>query len=463
MPHLIACEDLFKHLEYVDQSMKQIRAQALKSELESYDAMLAGQVPADWRFKEYRKRTIVTLAGEITYIRRIYTEPSGICHAYLDEVLGIRTRKKLAPDAFLWIAKMAADISFRKTARAFFERTGAKISHWLVLQVIREEGELILEELYDRLTGKDQVYPGPLRFSTDTLFVEYDGINIPLQKPVHEPKKLRWLYEHDRHKQSFELKCAVAYMGKNERGQRGGAIHFVSGKAPGQFWSLLRTRIAQYYVPKDILAINVSSDAAGWCKNHALDELNPEARITCQLCPYHVNREIRKAFGVGKKANYIIGLLYEKRAGKVLEILKRIIAHAKKPQVYRDLYNYLKNNITLIEGGRPLSMGTMEGTNAHVYAARMKVWGGAWSEEGALAMALVRAHIASGQELIAPRPDNVMLSKAQVRRRERYEESLFKGIKYLPEAEGKGYEPPQGSIALTTHMASYLYGVLNYT
>jgi hypothetical protein len=127
---------------------KRSEANALRYELEAFDKALVADVPATWRFKEYRRRTIITLAGKVTYLRRVYIEPSGICHALLDEILGIRTRFRLAPDAFLWIAKMASDISYRKTARAFYERTGAKISHWLVMAVVHEEGTLILEDAY---------------------------------------------------------------------------------------------------------------------------------------------------------------------------------------------------------------------------------------------------------------------------------------------------------------------------
>jgi hypothetical protein len=467
MPHLEACEDLFAHLEHADRSIKEIRADALKYELESYDEILARQVPGNWRFKEYRRRTIITLAGKITYMRRIYTEPSGICHALLDEVLGIRTRRRLAPDAFLWIVKMASDISFRKTARAFFERTGAKISHWLVMEVIREEGALILEELYDELTSSKASTPNkPLRWSSDVLFAEYDGIHIPLQKPTHETRHPRWVYEQNRHKTSFELKVACAYQGKDDKGRRGGCIHFVSDEAPTYFWPLFSARVRQTYVPEDIFTIYASSDAAGWCKKHGLSELAPAAEVSSHLDAYHVNREIRRTFKANRAASYIIGLVYAKRTKRLFSVLEKVISHAKKGKEkdrYCYLRGYLKSNVSLIECGLNPSMGTMEGTNAHVYAARLKVWGGAWSRKGALAMALVRAHIASGEELIAPKLDNVMLTDVQQKRRRRYEESQLSGKWHLSETEGFGYEPPQGSIVLTTRMAPEMYGWIYYS
>ena len=467
LPHLSACEDLFTHLEYVDTSMKDIRAEALRRELQSFDESLAAQIPDEWRLKEYRKRTIITLAGRITYLRRIYTEPSGISHAYLDEVLGIRTRKQLAPDAFLWIAKMAADISFRKTAKAFYERTGAKISHWLVMEVIHEEGALILEELYDRAKAKDRPLPsGPLRFSADELYVEYDGIHIALQKPVHEQKGSKNRRKAGRKGRTVELKSAVAYMGKDGKGRRVGVAHFVSDETPAYFWPLLGARISQEYVLADIARIYASHDAAGWCKNNKLDIIAPAAEVICQLDAFHVNRAIRRAYGIGKAASYVIGLVYARRTKKLFQVLERTIASATKGRD-RDrllaLRDYLKSNESLIKGGLARSMGTMEGTNAHVYAARMKIWGGGWSRRGALAMALVRSQIASGKELISPKLDNIMITDVQHRKRQDYEESLLGGPWSVPVSEGTGYEPPQGSIVLSTHMAPEMYGWLYYS
>lgn len=466
MPHLIECEDLFKHLEYVDKSLKEDRADALRRNLQDFDELLAEDVPNGWRFKEYRRRTIITLVGKITYLRRIYAEPSGICHAYLDEVLGIRSRRMLAPDAFLWIAEMASNLSFRKTARAFFERTGAKISHWLVMSVVREEGALILRELYDELVGHNPgATPGELRVSQETLYVEFDGIHIPLQKSSHEPIKPRWQYEKERQKHSLELKSAVAYAGKDDKRRRVGAVHLALDEQPKYFWPLLAARIAQDYDPEDVYTLYASSDAAGWCKNQGLEKSFPQAETTHYLDPYHVNREIRRAFSDTKQASHIISLVYARRTKRLIGELHRVIACAKKGKErkrYMKLLDYLQSNIEMIRRGTKNNMGTMEGTNAHVYAARMKVWGGAWSREGAQAMALIRARLASGKPLIAPAPDNVLFTDEQVRRRRRFEESLLVMNIQPKVSEGKGYEPPQVKVAFTCHMPSRYYGMLEH-
>jgi hypothetical protein len=143
--------------------------------------------------------------------------------------------------------------------------------------------------------------------------------------------------------------------------------------------------------------------------------------------------------------------------------LQLVINHAKDKSRYLALHSYLRSNMDLIKAGSGPSMGTMEGTNAHVYAARLKVWGGAWSRRGAVCMAAIRARLASGEKLMAPRPDNVMYDDMQIARKIRYEVSLLDGHWTVAQSTGSGYEPPQGSVVLTTHMAPELYGWLYYS
>jgi hypothetical protein len=464
MPNLLSCEDFFSHLQFVNQSIRTIKPDAVRQNLEAFDDSLVDQVPKDWRFKEYRKRTIITLAGKITYIRRIYLEPSGICHAYLDEVLGIFSRKKIAPDAFIWIAHTASDISFRKTAKRFYELTGAKISAWTVMNIVHTEGKLLLEDMLNRapdiLRGVDS---GDL-ISQDVLYIEFDGIHIPLQKSHHEALKPRFIYERTRHKKSFELKSAVAYAGKNAKGKRGGLIHFVSDKAPQYFWPLLSATIGTKYLLEDVEQVFSSSDMAAWCKNNSLDDYFTSADTTHHVDVYHVNREVTRAFGFDNQAKWFRGLIYKGRLKRLFGDLSRVIRHAspKNKEKYLSLRNYLRSNKEFLRKGLKPSMGTMEGTNAHVYAARMKVWGGAWSRRGALSMALIRAQLASGLELITPKYDEAMYSKAQIKRRKDYEESQRSFNFFVPDSVGEGYAPQEYAKlnCLGVHMKPWLYGIL---
>ena len=84
------------------------------------------------------------------------------------------------------------------------------------------------------------------------------------------------------------------------------------------------------------------------------------------------------------------------------------------------------------------SMGTMEGTNAHVGAARMKGRGVSWSRKGAEAMCLVRCALAEGRPLVAPKFP-ALYSKKEERAAEKF---LAKSLSRGPESTGSGWIPP---------------------
>ena len=111
----------------------------------------------------------------------------------------------------------------------------------------------------------------------------------------------------------------------------------------------------------------------------------------------------------------------------------------------RQLIGYIRNNRASIEAIAP-SMGTMEGTQAHLYAARMKVWGGAWSREGASDMARIRATLASGEALPVPTREQAFRAKDR-KRREAILEQRRHGSGYeMVLSDGEGYEPRAGHL-----------------
>ncbi len=82
-------------------------------------------------------------------------------------------------------------------------------------------------------------------------------------------------------------------------------------------------------------------------------------------------------------------------------------------------------------------MGTMEGTNAHVGAARLKGHGRSWSRRGAESMCLIRCAILTGRDLIAPIA-NSWFSERELKAKEK---TMPKGAGDIPKTVGHGYEP----------------------
>lgn len=156
--------------------------------------------------------------------------------------------------------------------------------------------------------------------------------------------------------------------------------------------------------------------------------------------------------------DHLVSLLTKRRYKRFLGDLERIVGSSAE-DVHYDYACFLSDaqealRLIRLYGG--MGLGTMEGTNAKVYAARLKVWGCAWSRRGALAMMRVRAHIASSLQLIAPGYRG-WLSDEERTRRECLHPSSSGDI---PKSVGVGYEPPRGVIFPTLNAPPELYGYI---
>ena len=119
----------------------------------------------------------------------------------------------------------------------------------------------------------------------------------------------------------------------------------------------------------------------------------------------------------------------------------------------RECRDYVANHADLLRGGG--SLGTMEATNAYVWAKRMKSFGCSWSRRGAANMALVLCRMCAGRPLVAP-PKDALFTVAE---KSAEAASLAKrgaaAAKQL--AVGRGWEPPQRPKLLTKNVAIPLY------
>lgn len=525
--NLVKTEDFEKHMQHCsDTGWMIIRAAFIKN-IQTYDEVLVGQVPSSWKILDSKKRTLITLMGLITYTRRIYEDEYGCRRYLLDEVLGVTAYKRIEKGAFLWIVYRASDISYAKTARAFFDKTGVQISKQTVKRCVDKAGELLAES---------EEQNGAL-ISNPVLFCEFDGFYVNLQSEKKLPKMPRRTYKEQFRKKSREFKVWTAYAGKKGN-KRLFPFHWASDEEPSGFFTECMRRTARVFDLSDVDFLVSASDAATWCKSHGLDAevYDNDTVVVSRLDVFHVNQRVYRAFSSEDDRSFYLKFLYSKKFAEFFSALEERMD--KEPDDERqekraDLYSYISNNLDWLEGpslsklirdrliselpavfgdrgfyshlhsllsrrrykrfikdlgkivascaehlrydyecfledakdamrliagfGR-MSLGTMEGTNSKVYAARLKVWGCAWSVKGALAMMRIRAAIASGVKLIAPK-FNAWLTDEEKSRIEAFRARAFR----VPEREGRGWEPPQGSIALSTHMAPKLYGWLNYS
>lgn len=527
-PDLLANEDLGSHLAHVEASLRSMACAMIEANLERMDDELHDQVPPGWTVLEKPGRTLITLCGAVAYKRRVYSDGFGCRRYLLDEVLGIPDHSHFEPQAFLWVVRRAAEVSYEKAAREFLDRTGVPISRTTVMRCVHKEGELL---------AAAETHGRGLPLSAEVLFCEFDGFWVHLQSPTKRPEALpRRTYKEQFKGKSCEMKVFVAYCGKDGRGRRAVPVHWASDAAPEAFFAECIGKTREVYDVDDARFVATNSDGAGWCKGNGIAE-EVLAQIANKLDVFHVNQRVYRAFPDEGDRSFYLGLLYgrdfdsffaalDERMGKepgderanarkdlrgyvsnnldwlqgmsltalirksvrddlpavfgdrpflgylddllehrrykrFLAALEKIARHCDGRLRY-DYENYLadaRHAVGLIDRARRVHMGTMEGTNAKVYAARLKVWGCSWSRRGAIAMMRIRATIHSGGRLLAPAYD-AWFTKQEQRKRELADVAARTFSFNAPLSEGEGYEPPRATLALQGRLPPKVYGLL---
>jgi FAD/FMN-containing dehydrogenase len=524
-PHLLKTEDFSNHVTHCELVGRIIMRDALQKNLARFDDELKAQKPKGWEIIDKRSRTIITLVGEVTYSRRIYLDTYGNRRYLLDEVLGIAPRIRIEPNAFLWIVRTAANVSYEKTARAFKDRTGAFITRQSVKRCIDLAGDLLAERM-----GRP---PDSPPISVPILFGEFDGFYVDLQSERKQPALPRRTYKAQFKKKSMEFKVWVAYAGKAGN-KRIHPFHWTSDASPEEFFAECISRTQHSYETDDLDYLVSGADAAGWCKANDIDALLPEgSTVLPKLDVYHINQKLYRAFTSEEDRSLYLGLLYGKDFDEFFKCLQRRMEKEpchERQEHRQQLYSYIASNLDWLKSpslsscirgelieklklvfcGRPclgylqkllskrrykrfvcvlekmlarcadelrdiyqgfydeakeaiaairrytkVHLGTMEGTNAKVYAARLCVWGCSWSRRGALAMMRIRAAIFSGIALVAPGYDAHLSEKE----RKRIDAWRHRGYD-IPKSAGKGYEPPQGLVFRSNSLTPELYGLV---
>ena len=448
---LLKTEDFESFELAVATDTRLLASMVLRKCIERFDSELVDRMPRGWSVHEHAERTLVTLVGAVTFERTVFLDEYGRRRAWVDELLGIPPRARLSACAFLWIASRAAELSYRKTAAEFAALTSASISHVTVMNVVRREGALLKE------SGGEFARDGG-RISQDVLFLESDGLWVHLQEHEHREEALpRFLYEQARKTKSFELKMAALYAGKARvapgRYERGGLCLTCLDGGADAFWERTWRMLVENYEAEDVERIAVGGDGAEWC---GPERVGARAAAGCvvdyTLDLFHVMKKITRAFPDegSPKREWAVNLAVRGKGKQLARMCGRIAAKMK-PGGARDKVADLAAYIANHAGGvRPprRELGTMEGTNAHVGASRLKGQGRSWSRAGAEAMCLVRCAIVTGRSLIAPPTPSWFTGRELAAEGA----SLPKSASQVPESSGKGREYPHRSKPLSKNV-----------
>lgn len=411
------------------QDVLRILADAMSEALEVFDARLFADRPEGWRVKDARPRSVLTEFGEVTFDRRVYVDEFGDRRTYLDEIVSLRPRKRLSPGAFRALALFGSEIPYGRAAKMLFRHCAGGVSAMTTMGALRETGDLLEAEAETRRRElfDHGLLPAASRQSEE-LRVEADGIWVALQRARGR---------------GVEVKALCAYEGKSA-GKRVGVVHHALVGGPKRFWEEGVAHLAGHYSLPALKRCYAGSDGAKWCGSVGDYLHGPE--VVHKLDPWHVSRAIRTAFPEREDAAPLFELLHTARVDELLGVLRlRLDTGFGDEGKTRALIGYIRNNRASIMADAP-GMGTMEGTQAHLYAARMKAWGGAWSREGASDMARIRSTLASGEALPVPAREQAFRAKDRSRRSAILEKRRY-GFSYeMVVSDGEGYEPRSGHL-----------------
>lgn len=439
-PFLFECEDLDAFIHHVDADMNAMKCDVISKCIESFDDQIRLNAPPSWTILKRIERSVIAVFGKITYMRTLFVDEYGRRRYLTDELLGIPKRARFTADAVLWLLKRVAVVSYARCAADFAEMSGCTVSGMAVWHMVQREAELIKRYGFD---------DGGVPLSQTDVFVESDGIFIALQSERRRKEAIeRFFYEQSRKKRSFEIKVGCIYAGKAKVGARNvrGNVSLVAcAGTKGEFWGQMNERIATDYNISDIERFWVASDGGAWCKDHAIGSIAESgARINQTIDSFHVMQAIWRAFPDGRSQDWLVSLVIRRRPEALADAIVRMLPkiHGKRREKVKSLHTYIVNNAELLRSG--FNLGTMEATNAYVWAKRMKRFGCAWSRRGAEAMAILLSRIHSHQKLIAPRKD-ALFSIDQVKRMEAkiQERGMRAAMQFRC---GCGYEPARGHI-----------------
>ena len=104
---LLRTEDFFTFEHIVVTDMRVLAANVLRLCTERFDQDIKQNLPQGWSIHERAKRTLITLVGEVTYMRTIFLDECGRRRALTDELLGKPLRSRMSACAFIWVARCA--------------------------------------------------------------------------------------------------------------------------------------------------------------------------------------------------------------------------------------------------------------------------------------------------------------------------------------------------------------------
>lgn len=379
-----------------------------KKILEEIDqAIMENRDKDKFKLKDIKKRTIDTLFGDVTIERRYYKDSNDEFRFLLDEYLNIPANERQSPALKEIALDLVQELPYRKAADKIENILETSASHTAIFNWVQREGDKLSKEAETKQLDffRDGLIPDDKdgdRKEIEHLFVEADGIHIPLQNDD---------------KEKGELKLGMSYQGWEKRHPMSDEYNLTGKKYYGgvfssdEFWKETAAEMYEDYSFSDGSISVLCGDGAEWITTG--NEYIPQVKVRF-LDEYHLNKKFFRKLGRSEFVPKLLDNIEDNDIDKLRENLKkaRQYRHKEKDKKKVDqLKKYLLKNWEFIRDkkqkqkkrdlGLPeeiRGLGAMESNIDKVLANRFKKRGMRWSRKGARNLAKI---------IIADRNDNL--------------------------------------------------------
>ena len=368
-----------------------ILRKAIGLALERFDDELFESKAVPGSVKSKERRRVVSLCGEISFCRRRYQEGDS-SHLPLDEILTLSPRARLSPAAIFEITSLALDLSYQKTAAAFERISGVRISKPSVGEAIVATASALG---FEQESSKKK--------AVKELMCEADGIWVALQHT--KTSRLKAARQGVCLPRKAEVSLAVDYEGKKKDAYgkriRINPYYHVSLEGKEVLWESVQKSIEARFDTSRIHRTLFATDgeAAYVAGKHLLP-----GHVTHLYDRWHVFKIVRDLTNSDISPEIISLLCARRLDGALLHLggyrdAYRQESDFKTAKNIQKLMKFLVKWENEILAGLIYSLGTCEGSNAHVIAARCKRLGRSWSRRRLSALCKLLGHIHSGGQI----------------------------------------------------------------
>lgn len=332
-------------------------------------------------------REFTTIAGKLSYTRRIYRSKEGKRITPVDELLGLEKYARRDKNLQEMNCALAGRSNYRETAAISTMITQKYISPASISREVKRVGLRLAERdknFYTEVKGTVRA---------NVLYGESDGIFIRLQKDK-EGKK------------AAEIRAAITYTGKkwlsgNRKKLTDKMTLTAMDVSPLRWQEMVRNHMFAKYDLSTVRLMAVGGDGGSWVGSTF--NLCGIRQIERVLDPFHIKRAIRSAFSNALDLSPVYDALFHNGYSAVSDTLAPFvkIGNPSIRSARRNCLKYLENHqdeiLPLSERKLPFdrlcSLGCMESNIGKSIALRMKTRGCSWSRSGAQAMSAILCHL----------------------------------------------------------------------